>query len=362
MESTQQPRKRFKSTQDWNDFIGPLLQYGQGITGQSLFDLRKACYAEIEALRGHPLLIYATKFLDGGPPNIPNQIDLSDVDGFTDLINSVGSNHSSVDVLLHSPGGRPDATERIVGLLRNKFQEVNFLIPHSAYSAATMLALSGNNVIFHPSATLGPIDPQVGVPTKEGLRFVPAKSIVNGFKKARTTIKKEGPEALPAYIPLIEKYSLDLFELCQDSENLSKELVSSWLKKYMFANEQKGDSKVKRAVSYKIKKAVAFFSDYDTHKMHSRPLTPEKLSEFDLKLQIASNPLCDLLWEAYILLNGFFSVSPFVKLYESMHGVSWGRQFQAVMGLQQMQLRPAQPIQPRPQQTAQPRPEPAAVD
>lgn len=325
MEPIQQQRKKFKTTQDWNDFIGPLLQSSQNITGKELFELRKACYVEIEALRGRPLLIYATKFLDGVPPGVPNQIDLPDVDGFTDLINSVGADCKSVDVLLHSPGGRPDATERIVGILRDRFSEVNFLIPHSAYSAATMLALSGDSIILHPSATLGPIDPQVGVPTKEGIiRFVPAKSILNGFVKAKKSIKDEGPEVLPAYIPLIEKYSLDLFELCEDSEKLSKELISSWLKKYMFAG-------VKNNVR-KIKKAAAYFSDYNTHKVHSRPLTPDKLSDFCLQLEVAENPLRDLLWEAYILLNGFFNVSQFVKLYESTHGVSWGKQFQILMG------------------------------
>src|SRR4030042_4542535 len=152
MELTQQQRKQFKTAQDWYDF----LQSRQGsISGPELFNLRKACYVEIEALRRRPLLVYATKFLDGVPPGVPNQIDLPDVDGFTDLINSVGDDCKSVDVLIHSPGGRPDATERIVGILRNKFDEVNFLIPHSAYSAVTMLALSGNGIGLHPSATLG---------------------------------------------------------------------------------------------------------------------------------------------------------------------------------------------------------------
>ena len=351
MEPIPQQRKKFKTTQDWNDFIGPLLQTGQPVTGKDLFELRKACYSEIELLRGRPLLVYATKFLDSVPPGVPNQIDLPDVDGFTDLINSVSNDHASIDILLHSPGGRPDATERIVGILRNKFQEVNFLIPHSAYSAATMLALSGNNVILHPSAILGPIDPQVGIPTKEGLvRFVPAKSILNGFKKAKATIKGEGPGVLPAFLPLIEKYSLDLFELCEDSEKLSKELVSSWLKRYMFCEERKADRKTKTAISRKIKKAVSFFSDYNTHKIHSRPLSSDKLFDFGLKLEVADNPLRDLLWEAYILLNGFFNVSPFVKLYESIHGVSWGKQFQTIMAPLQQFPRQQQPVPPKPQQ------------
>ena len=296
------------------------------MTGKDLLELRKGCYEEIENYRGKPLLIYATKFLEGMPQGAPNFIDLSDVDGFTDLVNSVKGN-GAVDVLLHSPGGRPDATERLVGLLRGKFQEVNFLIPHSAYSAATMLALSGNCVILHPSATLGPIDPQIN--------GIPARSIKRGFEKVKERIAKEGPETLPAYIPLIEKYTLDLFELCDDSEKLSKELISTWLKKYMFKNEKNAGRKIGKAVKY--------FSDYDKHLMHSRPLPLEKISELGLKIELADDTLQDLLWEAYILLNGFFNVTPFVKIFESTHGVSWGRQFQQIFIGQQ----PRQKIEPQ---------------
>ena len=320
MASPQLQRKKFKTTQDWHDYFGAIQQAGQQITPADLFVLRKSCYEEIEKYRGRPLLVYATKFLEGVPQGAPNSIDLSDVDGFTDLINSVKGS-KSIDILLHSPGGRPDATERIVCLLRDKFEEINFLIPHSAYSAATMLALSGNSIVLHPSAILGPIDPQIN--------GIPARSIKHGFEKAKERIAKEGPEALPAYIPLIEKYSLELLELCEDSEKLSKKLVSSWLKKYMFKGEKN--------VSKKIKKAVTYFSDYDTHLMHSRPLPMDKLTAFGLKIELADETLQDLLWESYILLNGFFNVSPFVKLYESTHGVSWGKQFQQVVAGSQPQ-------------------------
>jgi len=50
----------------------------------------------------------------------------------------------------------------------------------------------------------------------------------------------------------------------------------------------------------------------------------QKLSEFDLKIQQADNTLQDLLWEAHILINGFFNISPVVKLYENAKGISWG--------------------------------------
>ena len=307
-------RKKFKTMQDWHNFIGGKAQQKQQITAEELFELRKSCYKEIEEYRKRPLLVYATKFLDSLPPGAPNFIDISDVDGFTDLINSI-KDSKSVDVLLHSPGGRPDATERIVTILRNRFEEVNFLIPHSAYSAATMLALSGNSILLHHSATLGPIDPQIN--------GIPARSIKRGFEKIKEKIREEGPESLPAYIPLIEKYSIELLELCEDSEKLSKELVTAWLKEYMFNNDKKATGKIKKVVDY--------FSDYDKHLLHSRPLSLRKLEKYNLNIEFADTKLQELLWEAYILLNGFFNMTPFVKLYETLHGVSWGKQFQQIM-------------------------------
>jgi len=254
------------------------------------------------------LLVYSTKFLDN-VPNIPNFIDLDDIDGFTDLVSSIDDG-KEIDILLHSPGGRPDATERIVGILRNKFDRVHFLIPHSAYSAATMLALSGNSITLHPSATLGPIDPQIN--------GIPARSIKRGFERVKEIMKNEGPEALPAYIPLIEKYSLDLLELCDDSEKLSKELVTNWLTQYMFAGSSDAGSV--------IEEIVTFFSNYDEHLLHARPLLYPKLLKFNLAIEVATGELRNLLWESHILINSFFNATPFVKLYENLSGISWGKQ------------------------------------
>ena len=297
---------RFSSQQDWYNYLTS--HHPNLPTPEELLNARKNCYSEIQKIRGIPLLIYATKFLDNHS-GAQNTIDLSDVEGFVDLVNSV-SDTEEIDVILHSPGGRPDATERIVHILRGKFNKVNFLIPHSAYSAATMLALSGNKIILHPNATLGPIDPQIN--------GIPARSIKRGFEKVKEVIRNEGPESLPAYIPLIEKYTLDLLELCEDSEKLSRTLVSDWLHKYMFEGK-KGSSKY-------IRKAVHYFSNYDEHLLHSRPLVFSKISNFNLQIEISDSTLSPLLWEAFILINGFFSISPFVKLFENVYGVSYGRQ------------------------------------
>lgn len=304
---------KFKLTQDWQNFIGEILAKNGGmVDGNLLQQLRLNTYKNIERLRGRPLLVYATRFLDQLPPNTPTSIEISDVDGFTDLVSS-SPKGTAVDVLVHSPGGSADATERIVHILRRRFDEVHFIIPHSAYSAATMLALSGDSISLHPSATLGPIDPQ--------LNGIPARSIKNGFQKVRDIVKTEGPEALAPFLPLIEKYSLDLLELCDDSEKLSKELVTEWIKKYMFHGKEFKN----------LDKVVDYFSDYDEHKTHSRPLYFEKIETYGLNVKVLDGDLKDFVWEAYLQINGFFSLMNFYKLFENAYGVSWGKQIQVVM-------------------------------
>ena len=308
MQSPQQKnRTKFKTTQDWHNFLN------KSKGSFNPLDLRINCYKDIEKHRKRPLLVYVTKFFET-PPGAPNFIDFPDLEGWVDLVNSV-KNSTAVDVLLHSPGGRPEATERLVELLRNHFEEVNFLIPHSAYSAATMLALSGDSITLHPSAVLGPIDPQIN--------GIPARAIKRSFEKIKEKLNKEGSEALLPYIPLIEKYSLELLEICEDSERLSMELVTNWLKKYMFKKEKNSNEKIKKAVEY--------FANYDEHLIHTRPLSIKKLSKLELNIKLADKTLQDLMWEAYIVINGFFNISPFVKLYENTNGISWGKQFQQVL-------------------------------
>lgn len=310
-------RPKLRSTQDWHKFLES--QSGK-VTLADLSKFRIDTYKEIEAVRKRPLIVYFSKF--GVPKGIANSIDLHDVDGFTDLVGSING-EDSIDVLVHSPGGAADITERIVAILQDKFKEVHFIIPHSAYSAATMLALSGDSITIHPSATLGPIDPQIN--------GIPARSIKRGFENAKQKIKTEGPTALPAYVPLIQRYSLDLLELCEDAESLSKELVTEWLKAKMMA----GKSEVE------IKKVVDYFSNYDDHKTHSRPILLSKVKDFGLNIHRPDQNLQELIWEAYLHLQGFMSGSGFFKLYENAYGITNGHQ----MRINQLQPNVTQPNQ-----------------
>ena len=88
-------RTKFTSTQSWFDFLNSGVQ----LTPANLIAFRLECYAEIEAIRGRPLLIYVSQAL-GALPGAPVSIDLTDIDGFTDLVNSVPADKTAVDVLI----------------------------------------------------------------------------------------------------------------------------------------------------------------------------------------------------------------------------------------------------------------------
>ena len=245
-------------------------------------------------------------------PQAQINIDLQDVDGFTDLVTSVPKQFKEVDILIHSPGGGADIAERIVKILRARFKVVNFLVPHSAYSAATMLAMSGNEIILHPSATLGPIDPQIN--------GIPARQIKRSFENLQKKISEEGSKSLPVYLPLIEKYSLHLLEICDDSEKLSRTLVRQWLREYMFSG-----AKTERATIIKqTNNAVNYMANFDKHLLHSRSLDITKLQKQSIAVKIADGGLAALLWEVHILLVGFFQNTNFIKIFES-NKLSWGR-------------------------------------
>lgn len=297
------------------------------LDGQSFFKKRSSLMEEIQTITGRPLIVYAAKI--EVPREAPNQIVLEDLIGFTDLIADIDG--PKLDVLIESPGGIVDATHRIVHLLRQKYTDIRFIIPGSAYSAATMIALSGNKILMDDAASLGPIDPQIN--------GIPARSVLNGFDAVRQLLKKEGPSSLPAYLPLLQKYDLHIFEICKDAEERGKQLVGDWLKAYMFKDQANTEKK--------IADIVTFFSDYDTHKSHARPIFITDAQKIGLDVEnLSSNPeLRKKVWELFLCIKVFFDVTINVKIFENTKGINWGKQFLPPGAAIQMRPMP-QPAQP----------------
>lgn len=161
--------------------------------------VRRQKLKDLEAHTKRPVLVYAVDFLNGEKVKAAGQdiqIQFSDKDGFFEITNKL--NEDAVDVILHSPGGLPDAAESLVAMLRNKFKHVRFIVPNIAKSAATMMAMSGNEVLMDANAELGPVDPQLVF--RKGDNTVvqaPAQAIVDQFEEAQQLIGAD-PTKLPA--------------------------------------------------------------------------------------------------------------------------------------------------------------------
>ena len=62
--------------------------------------------------------------------------------------------------MLETNGGYMETAERLVSVMRSHYERVSFVIPNYAYSAGTILALSGDSIYLDYFSVLGPIDPQ----------------------------------------------------------------------------------------------------------------------------------------------------------------------------------------------------------
>lgn len=121
-------------------------------------------YKAIEQLRQRPLIVYATSTRIG----VNSQIAGDAVREFIDQIDVIPPDQDCVDVLIHSTGGDALAAWKLMSILRERFDTVAVLVPYMAFSAATLFCLGADEIVIHPHASLGPIDPQITIRQADG--------------------------------------------------------------------------------------------------------------------------------------------------------------------------------------------------
>ena len=66
-----------------------------------------------------------------------------------------------IDLFIHSNGGDGTVPWRLVTLIREFTDKFSVLVPHRAFSAATLTALGADSIVMHRMGMLGPTDPTV---------------------------------------------------------------------------------------------------------------------------------------------------------------------------------------------------------
>ncbi len=149
-------------------------------------------------------------------------------DSIEDLSKS-GKKH--LVVVLETTGGLIEVVNRIVQTLRKHYEVVDFIIPNFAYSAGTVLALSGNDVWMDYYSVLGPIDPQI----EAGPGWLPALGYCEKYKEFVEESKTRNlTQAEMAFF--INKFDPAELYLYEQSRDLSISLLQDWLVAYKFKN------------------------------------------------------------------------------------------------------------------------------
>lgn len=295
--------------------------------------VRRKKYKLLSEITKRPLLVYATAFHNPVKAQIAAPfltIDLSDKDGFYEIIRNIKSRE--VDVFVHSPGGSAEAAESIVKMLRKKFEKIRFIVTGAAKSAATMLVLSGDTILMDGPAELGPVDPQVGVRIRDTIRFSPAGSIIEQFERAAKELKKD-PRQLPVWIPILEHFAPALLVECDNFIDLSHTLVTDWLKEYMFRGEKNAKKKAKKIADY--------LADEKNTLSHARRIDAEQLQKLGTKIEILEeqdNKLQDAVRQLHLSIMITLDGTGAAKIFENSEGAVLIR----IVNTQPIQVQPPQ--------------------
>ena len=305
--------------------------------------IRRKYLARLNKYTGRPAIIYYTAFLESrsGIPPLDLQIHLGDVQAMMECVSGIAQERS-LDLIIHSPGGSAEATESLVAYLRSRFTHIRAIIPVAAMSAATMLALSCNEIIMARHSQLGPIDPQFIIATPEGPRSAPAQAILDQFEMAKEEC--QDTKKLPAWMPILRTYAPGLLVQCKDQRALAERMVTQWLQDYMFAGDSEAGSLASRI--------AAWFADYQRFKSHGRPVRIEQLREEKLGLRVIAleddQQLQDAVLSVHHATMHTFSRTLASKIVENNLGKAYVRMSGPSAVLRQ------EPTPPKPTQQPQP--------
>ena len=199
------------------------------------------------------------------------------------------STHTHLVVVLQTTGGLMETVERLVAIMRTHYERVSFVIPNFAYSAGTVLALSGDNIYMDYYSVLGPIDPQYRA--SDG-QYLPGHGVVEKYNDIVGTINEASdPEACRAELAYLIK-NFDPAQMFQIEQAIQHgiTLITEWLPKYKFrdwtstntnGNDVTSDMKTDRA-----KKIAETLGNASKWHSHGRGIPMKRLMGDEVKLVI----------------------------------------------------------------------------
>ena len=242
-------------------------------------------------------------------PEAAVSITREDINGFMNALYGA-STESGLVLILHTPGGDPNAVESIVEYLHSKFEYIEVVVPYLAMSGGAMISLAGDLLVLGRQSQLGPIDPQLVV----GNKTHSARAIQEGFAKSREDIQQDTKLA-HLWAPILQNMGPSLVLEADKALSYSKELIVAWLSARMLNDIE--DDKQRRDKADTI---AAYFnaepvSEHGRVHVHGQRIGADKLAELGVKLDLLEDDqeLQNDVMTAYHLMTLVFESSASTK-------------------------------------------------
>lgn len=281
--------------------------------------VRRKYLLDLSDHTGRPVIVYASGWLEGRPVPDPSVVSVStrDLMGFMEAVH--GLPQGPLDLILHSPGGDADAAKAIMSYLRDAgFNPIRAIVPVSAMSAATMMALSCDEILMGRHSQLGPIDPQFTLATPDGPRSAPAQAILDQFERAKQECAAS-PQSLAAWLPILRSYSPGLLSQCLTAQEAAEETVAAAMTTYMFKDLPSADA------ASRAKEIASWFNSHKTHRSHGKPLRYDDLMEKKVRVTLleSDDALQDKVLSAWHGVQLSLSQVAVNKVIENSEGRAW---------------------------------------
>ena len=250
---------------------------------------RVSIYKKIESLRRRPLLVYVTSKREG----VHAEMSSDALPYVIEQLEALPPNTRRLDLLISSFGGDPMTAWRIMSLIRQRVRSVSVLIPQSAYSAATLLALGADSIVMHPNGHLGPVDMQVSISSAFGGRRNFSTEVIIAFLDfVRESLKITDQEHIRALFDSVCKEIGPLgIGFSVRSAKLSVDLGERLLALHMKDDDSR--SKLRALVENMSRQFQS----------HSYPINRTEAIDIGLKISNRNKNLEGLMWEVWLDLE-----------------------------------------------------------
>ncbi len=226
-----------------------------------LVEQKKKLLKELSEHTGRNTILYFSAFMNKNVRD--STINDKDINAFMETVHGLDRN-KGLDLILHTPGGDISATEQIIKYLHSMFDgNIRAIVPQMAMSAGSMVAVSCRSIMMGKQSCLGPFDPQ--------LNNLPCQSVLKEFERAINDVSRN-PASLGLWQTIISKLNPTFLTLCQQADELSKNLADDILSKTQYSE----------GIKEQIK---GVFVNNDDSKVHSRHIDIQRCKDVGLNIE-----------------------------------------------------------------------------